>query len=279
MKLPEAREEWTWALLRSHDIEELWDHAISPHVAASYRARMDLLCELVTGLAGPSGRVLDVGCAQGTLGLMLAERGLRVTLIDIRSQNIEYARARHEAGEVSFQVGILSDSCPPSNDYDVVICTEVLEHVQRPAEFLLQLKAKARPGGCLCLTTPNASYVLANLPSYGSARQSVIDLAEPDSLDGSAHRFLFTKEELIAMVRGVGMRIESHEFFLPAWLEGHVKTRHLHRLHYLARNVILDLSPRVPEPFGRFACSSQYLVARLPGSPAPDPKPQVSPGA
>lgn len=264
MKLPEVREDPTWTRLRDHDVQELWDHSIAPHVAAAYRARMQLLANVIETLADGSGRVLDVGCAQGTLGLMLAERGVRVSLLDIRSENIEYARSRFEKGDVDFHVGLLSETCPPSNDYDVVVCTEVLEHVPAPAHFLARLKGKVRPGGALVLTTPNADYSLARLPTFGGAPQTVIDEAEPNSMDGDAHRYLYTREELIALARGVGLQVERHGFFLPAWLEGHLKTRHLHRLIYQVRKEILHLAPELPATLGRRFCSSQYLVTRVP---------------
>src|SRR4029079_16452433 len=100
MKLPAARpDDPAWSQLRDHDLQELWDHSRRPHVASAYAARLSLLTDIVTRLAGPGGRVLDVGCAQGTLGLMLAEQGLRVSLLDVRATNIEYARARHEHGD------------------------------------------------------------------------------------------------------------------------------------------------------------------------------------
>jgi 2-polyprenyl-3-methyl-5-hydroxy-6-metoxy-1,4-benzoquinol methylase len=263
MKLPPEKEDPTWTRLRAHDVEELWDHSRAPHVAASYRARMELLCDLVASLA-PSGRVLDVGCAQGTLGLMLAERGVRVDLLDIRSENIDYARARYERGQVDFFVGVLGEDCPPRRDYDVVICMDVLEHVPSPSRFLGQLSAKVRPGGALFLTTPNGDYAFAGLPSYGGASQRTIDESETNSLDGDAHRYLYTREELIALLRGIGLGIERHEFFLPAWLEGHVKTRYLHGLHYRWRNKLLGFPAGLPGSLGRRLCSSQYIVARSP---------------
>jgi 2-polyprenyl-3-methyl-5-hydroxy-6-metoxy-1,4-benzoquinol methylase len=266
MKLPTERDDPTWVRLRAHDLEELWDDSRAPHIAASYRARMRLLGDLVADLAGPSGRILDVGCAQGTLGLGLGERGIRVDLLDIRQENIEYARSRYEHGPVEFHVGILSESCPPTRDYDVVVCTEVLEHVPAPSAFLAQLKQKLRPGGSLCLTTPNGDYLFSRLPTYGRASQRTIDESEPNSSDGDAHRYLYTREELIALVRGLGLRIDRHGFFLPAWVEGHLKTRYLHRLYYALRKELLPASPTLPEGLGRRLCSSQYLVASLPQS-------------
>jgi 2-polyprenyl-3-methyl-5-hydroxy-6-metoxy-1,4-benzoquinol methylase len=265
MKLPEARAgDADWSRLREHDVQELWDHSIRPHVASSYLARLSLLIDLIADRVTPRGRVLDVGCAQGTLGLMLAERGFRVTLLDVRAKNIEYARARYEHGDVDFHVGLLGDEMPPAGDFDAVVCTEVLEHITEPAALLASLAAKARPGGAVCLTTPNADYALSSLPTFGSASQAVIDGAESNSLDGDAHRFLYTKEELIALARGVGLRIGGHGFFLPAWLEGHAKTRHLHRLHFQLRRTILNLPSTMPaaaESLARRVCSSQWLVA------------------
>jgi hypothetical protein len=129
---------------------------------------------------------------------------------------------------------------------------------------LLALKAKLRPGGALLLTTPNADYAFAHLPTYGGAPQQTIDHAEPNSMDGDAHRFLYTREELVALVRGAGLKLEAHGFFLPAWLEGHAKTRVLHRLAFSVRHDVLRVPPTLPEPLGRRLCSSQYLIARQP---------------
>jgi SAM-dependent methyltransferase len=148
----------------------------------------------------------------------------------------------------------------------VVVCTEVIEHIQRPSEFLGQLKRKLKPGGALCMTTPNGDYLFSRLPSYGRAPQRTIDESEPNSLDGDAHRYLYTKEELIALVRGVGLAVERHGFILPAWLEGHLKTRHLHRLHYRWRGKIWQAPPTLPDLLGRRLCSAQLIVARSAGS-------------
>jgi 2-polyprenyl-3-methyl-5-hydroxy-6-metoxy-1,4-benzoquinol methylase len=264
MKLPADKPDADWSRLRQHDVEELWDHSINPHVASSYAARLNLLIDHVARLADPGGRVLDVGCAQGTLGLMLAERGFRVSLLDVRSTNIDYSRARHERGEVDFHVGLLAAETPPRNDYDVVICTEVLEHVPEPAKLLSQLAGKARAGGYVCLTTPNADYAFSALPSYGKANQQVIDTAEANSLDGDAHRFLYTREELVTLVRGVGLRLEGHGFFLPAWLVGHAKSRFIHRLLYRLRGDIVRSDgslPKLGAPMSRYLCASQWIVA------------------
>jgi 2-polyprenyl-3-methyl-5-hydroxy-6-metoxy-1,4-benzoquinol methylase len=230
---------------------------------------MQTLVRLIQRLAPKGGRILDVGCAQGTLGLMLAEQGYRVSLLDVRPINLEYARARHERGDVSYHAGTLGPDCPPEGDFDVVTCTEVIEHVPAPAKLIEQLMAKTRSGGALVMTTPNPDCISTpmRVPTYGSAAQRVIDEAEVNSLDGDAHRFLYTREELVTILRSAGMRLESDGFFLPFWLAGEWKTRHAHRLFYNLSRRAGRLGARPPTPllpFDRYLCVSQWVVCRRP---------------
>lgn len=263
MKLPPDRSDPDWHRIRRHDVEELWETDRAPHVAAAYAARLRLLEGQVAAVAPTPARILDVGCAQGTLGLRLAEVGYDVSLVDPIPAHIEYAKARHERGRVHFHEGFLGPGCPPEHDFDVVVCTEVLEHVPAPAHLLGELAAKTRDGGHVLLTTPNADYVRWGLPSYGRASQRVIDEAEPDSADGDAHRYLFTKAELLTLVRGVGLQVVSHGYFLPLWLEGHAKTRFAHHVHHRLRGRPIASTGRLPDRLGRHLCTSQWLVARV----------------
>jgi 2-polyprenyl-3-methyl-5-hydroxy-6-metoxy-1,4-benzoquinol methylase len=270
VKLPPEASDPDWQRLRQHDLEELWDTGRAPHVAAAYAARLRLLEDLIQRADPVPARVLDVGCAQGTLGLMLAEKGYEVSLVDPRRAHIEYAKARRERGNVKFYKGYLGPTCPPEQDFDLVVCTEVLEHVRTPGSLLEALASRARRGGHVVLTTPNAEYVRSGLPSYGQASQRVIDEAEADSADGDAHRYLFTREELLSLVRGVGLQIVEHGFFLPLWLEGHMKTRLAHQALHRLRGRPVDCTGRLQGPLARYLCTSQWVLAR-PGERILDP--------
>ena len=46
--------------------------------------------------------VLDIGAAQATLALLLAESGRSVTAVDIRPQFLEYAKTRYQRGDIRF---------------------------------------------------------------------------------------------------------------------------------------------------------------------------------
>src|SRR5262249_11275661 len=147
-------------------------------------------------------------------GLSLAENGYSVSLLDVRPSHIDYARARYERGDVRFYVGELSTTLPPESEFDVVVCTEVLEHVGRPARLVEQLASKTRAGGTILMTTPNADYALSPLPRFSEATEELLESAEPNSRDGDAHRYLFAREELVSIVRSLGLRIERAGYFL-----------------------------------------------------------------
>src|SRR5262245_40868016 len=70
----------------------------------------DLLIPLVLGYLGTVAgyTLLDAGCGEGHLARLLADRGARVTAIDISPRLIELARQQDPEGRVDFQVRDLS---------------------------------------------------------------------------------------------------------------------------------------------------------------------------
>ena len=93
------------------------------------------------------GRVLDVGCgrkpyrhlvpAQEYIGLELDTPELR----DLGAADLYYSGGAFPVAAESF---------------DTVICSQVLEHIFTPADFLREIRRVLRPGGKLLLTTPFA---------------------------------------------------------------------------------------------------------------------------
>ncbi|SFV34921.1 MULTISPECIES: methyltransferase domain-containing protein [unclassified Pseudoxanthomonas] len=94
----------------------------------------------------PAGDALEVGCGEGELSIRLARKGRRVKGCDIAGEVVDEARRRAElAGvDISFRVeGIQSltpaDACP------LVVCCEVLEHLDDPEAGLDTLAELASP--------------------------------------------------------------------------------------------------------------------------------------
>ena len=119
-----------------------------------HKRRIDALAALVP----TPGRVLDAGCGSGVLCRLLADRGCRVTGVDIDPARVAWCRRLVPEGE--FRAGDVR-TVQLSVRYDAVVCSEVLEHldaVARPAA-LRNLAAHLRPGGTLIVTVPSGSYV------------------------------------------------------------------------------------------------------------------------
>jgi 2-polyprenyl-3-methyl-5-hydroxy-6-metoxy-1,4-benzoquinol methylase len=79
MRPPVFNPEWSEEVqaVYRHDVREVWDPTIARHVWNQYHNQLDLYLSLAEG----RGRlnILDIGCAQATLALLLAERGHRVS--------------------------------------------------------------------------------------------------------------------------------------------------------------------------------------------------------
>ncbi|MDH4140213.1 MAG: class I SAM-dependent methyltransferase [Coriobacteriia bacterium] len=85
-------------------------------------------------------RLLEVGCGQGWL-LSELQRALpqaSISGIDIREEAIEYARTL--APQADLRVADAVALPFGDSDYDLVVCSEVLEHVADPARVIDEIK-------------------------------------------------------------------------------------------------------------------------------------------
>ena len=104
----------------------------------------------------PTSDCLDVGCGPGlTSGLWLKEHGASYVGVDISEPAIEEARSH------GLDARLIEDatSLPfEDNSFDVVVCTEVLEHLFEPQAAVTEMLRVLRPGGHLIATVPNVAY-------------------------------------------------------------------------------------------------------------------------
>lgn len=110
-------------------------------------ARRGLLLGLGEFFPQLQGRVLDVGCGQKPYQSLVP--ALEYVGVDIESE----VTRRLRAADVFYDGRRL-----PFGDrsFDGVLCSQVLEHVFTPAEFLQEIHRVLRPGGVLLLATPFA---------------------------------------------------------------------------------------------------------------------------
>lgn len=89
----------------------------------------------------------EVGCGEGLLSLHLANCGLTVRGSDFSAQVIEQAKANVAAAQrdIPFKVQSVYDLTPDEDAAELVVCCEVLEHVDDPQRALRVLRELARP--------------------------------------------------------------------------------------------------------------------------------------
>jgi 2-polyprenyl-3-methyl-5-hydroxy-6-metoxy-1,4-benzoquinol methylase len=108
----------------------------------------------------PGTRVLDVGCGNGfTCGEFL-RRGCHVVGIDLSESGIEVARRTHPTGR--FEVLPADDKLLEAlgeEPFDIVVSTEVVEHLYAPRAYAHGCFQALKPGGRFICTTPYHGYL------------------------------------------------------------------------------------------------------------------------
>ncbi|WP_077799538.1 class I SAM-dependent methyltransferase [Streptomyces sp. JHA26] len=97
------------------------------------------------------GDVLDLGCGTGSLSLLAAEQGHRVTGVDLSPAMVELARTKLAGRDAAFLTG--DAGAPPVGErrFDAVLVRHVLWTLPDPGRVLAHWRGLLRPGGRLVL--------------------------------------------------------------------------------------------------------------------------------
>ncbi len=108
----------------------------------------------LAGVLTPGTRVLDVGCGNGAACGEFIRRGCKVVGIDLSKQGITWARSAHPCGQFEILAAdeLILDRLQES-PFDLVISTEVVEHLYAPREWAKGCFRALKPGGRLICTT------------------------------------------------------------------------------------------------------------------------------
>jgi SAM-dependent methyltransferase len=133
-------------------------------------------------------RVLDIGCAEGTLFSKLDQRCAGLRFFGVEPSESFAAYARRETSCTTYPH--LDDLFATGEaDFDLVVLNHVLEHMDNPVELLRRLSGLLSPGGKLYVDVPDAD------------RYEM-----PESLH-IAHLFHFSERTLVAAMGRAGLRI------------------------------------------------------------------------
>jgi len=149
---------------------------------------------------GAPGRLLEVGCAGGTLLQLASERGWQARGVEFSASAVAHARAR---GVEVFQGDLIAAGFPDQS-FDLVYMGDVLEHVPDCRRTLLEVARVLRPGGHLYLRGPITTHSLARglaLGVMGGLGKTIV-LREPPY-----HLWEFTPGPLRRLLQSTGFDV------------------------------------------------------------------------
>lgn len=145
--------------------------------------------------------ILDLGCGVGSNAPILAPRAQKLVGLDISPHALSFARTASYGSLIEAN----AEEIPlPDESVDVVVCTDVLEHLD-DQKAILEIKRVLKNKGLLVLTVPA-------FPSLWNAND-----------DYSHHLRRYRLDEIEALIRRVGLSVRyisfwNIAFFFPVWI-------------------------------------------------------------
>ncbi len=138
--------------------------------------------------------VLDVGCGTGFLVDTLNRNGYIAEGIDTSAEAIEFAKTNERGNFYCSSI----ESFKNEHQYDLIIATQLIEHLRRPEEFLINVIKLLKTGGYLYIETPN----LRSWSESSIWRRRIGGL-----FYGTDHRICYTAKSLTHLLRNNGFNV------------------------------------------------------------------------
>lgn len=99
--------------------------------------------------------VLDIPCGVGW-GTAMLKRAKKIYGVDVAPDAIDYAREYFSRKNIEYLVGDMKNIPFPDDKFDIVVCLEGYEHVDRETGelFVKEAKRVLKQGGLIIMTTP-----------------------------------------------------------------------------------------------------------------------------
>lgn len=151
-------------------------------------------------------RILDLGCGNGVISGRLLDEGFDVYGLDASASGIDIANKKHPG---RFFVQNIAEGTLPAAlahlDFDLVISTEVIEHLYAPRDYMRLIKT---------ILQKSAGEVIISTPYHGYLKN--LALAVTGSMDGhftvlwdGGHIKFWSRRTLTALLRESGFEVSK----------------------------------------------------------------------
>jgi 2-polyprenyl-3-methyl-5-hydroxy-6-metoxy-1,4-benzoquinol methylase len=171
---------FTWERLIPKQIA---DDAASKKILDLHLQRYETATRYIQGK-----KVLDIACGVGYGSQMLGQAGAsKVVGVDVCPHAVDYARGNYQGDNVNF-VCADAEQFQSSEQFDVVVSFETIEHLQHPANFVKLIRN---------LLTPEGKFILS------------VPLGETRHLD-RYHLHAFSQEDIFGLLDQAGFSVSQH---------------------------------------------------------------------
>ncbi|HEY2963950.1 MAG TPA: methyltransferase domain-containing protein [Pyrinomonadaceae bacterium] len=186
-------------------------HGASAGNGASGEKLTKVFVERVKPLEGVKS-ICDLGCGNGHITGRLAALGYEVTGVDASVSGLRIARRAYP--QAKFIEGRIESELDGLGKFDLVISSDVIEHLYRPSDLLEAAHALLKPNGHVLIGTPYHGY-LKNLALAITGKMD----AHFSALHDGGHIKFFSVDSLSQLMRGHGFIDLSFTFYGRApWL-------------------------------------------------------------
>ena len=176
-----------------------------PHVyhrsfQANERNSITVICAKVQA----NSLVLDLGAGSGVIGQYLSTKNCIVDGIDLNLKQTDHAAHYRSLQSADLETQALSELI--TEQYDVIICADILEHLRNPRQLLDQLNRFLKSDGRVILSVPN----VAHISLVSDLVEGAFEYRSEGLLDNTHVRF-FTRRSLKNLLHQSGLGIIAIE--------------------------------------------------------------------
>jgi 2-polyprenyl-3-methyl-5-hydroxy-6-metoxy-1,4-benzoquinol methylase len=186
-----------------------WNRLLGSFIYLHPRRRTDFDFNVMYLSAQAHGRLLEVGCGNGSMLKSMQDLGWEVQGVDRDPRAVQYAK---EQG-LNVGLGTLETQAKKANDFDAVIMSHVIEHVHNPLSLLIECHRILKECGRLVLVTPNGKswgHKLFHEAWRGLEPPRHLHVFTPSALQALAEKAGFQKPSVSTTIR------DANELFIAS---------------------------------------------------------------